>query len=83
MTGGEIVSDELTGTSFPRVRTQARRERRLALRVVTLRFAMPEATPADLADTDVAVASPTDDAIEVTTRMADFNLRALPVDDAL
>ncbi|WP_136611452.1 magnesium transporter MgtE N-terminal domain-containing protein [Sinomonas albida] len=34
---------------------------------------------ADVADTDVVVASPTDDVVDVTTRMADFNLLALPV----
>jgi Mg/Co/Ni transporter MgtE len=33
----------------------------------------------DEADIDVVVASPDDDVIDVTTRMADFNLLALPV----
>ncbi|WP_369045524.1 magnesium transporter MgtE N-terminal domain-containing protein [Sinomonas sp. P10A9] len=39
----------------------------------------PSQTLAELADTDVVVASPGDDVIDVTTRMADFNLLALPV----
>ncbi|MDQ4491685.1 CBS domain-containing protein [Sinomonas sp. ASV486] len=39
----------------------------------------PRQTLAELADTDVVVASPGDDVIDVTTRMADFNLLALPV----
>lgn len=39
----------------------------------------PGASLAEIADTDVVVASPTDDVVDVTTRMADFNLLALPV----
>jgi Mg/Co/Ni transporter MgtE len=39
----------------------------------------PSASLAEIADTDVVVASPTDDVVDVTTRMADFNLLALPV----
>jgi CBS domain-containing protein len=35
----------------------------------------------DIADADVVVASPADDVVDVTTRMADFNLLALPVVD--
>ena len=41
----------------------------------------PRASLAEIADTDVVVASPVDDVIDVTTRMADFNLLALPVVD--
>ncbi|MDQ4502414.1 magnesium transporter MgtE N-terminal domain-containing protein [Sinomonas sp. ASV322] len=35
----------------------------------------------ELADPDVVLASPADDVVDVTTRMADFNLLALPVVD--
>lgn len=39
----------------------------------------PAQTLSQVADRDVVVASPEDDVIDVTTRMADFNLLALPV----
>lgn len=39
----------------------------------------PAQTLSQVADRDVVVASPDDDVIDVTTRMADFNLLALPV----
>ncbi|MGN6406366.1 magnesium transporter MgtE N-terminal domain-containing protein [Sinomonas sp.] len=39
----------------------------------------PEQTLSEVADRSVVVASPGDDIIDVTTRMADFNLLAMPV----
>ena len=42
----------------------------------------PSMSLSDAADTDTVVASPDDDIVTVTTRMADFNLLTLPVVDA-
>ena len=50
-----------------------------ALSLVEAIQAQPEQTLADVADDDVVVASPTDSIIDVTSRMADFNLLAMPV----
>lgn len=50
-----------------------------ALGLVEAIQAQPEQTLADLAVDDVVVASPTDNIIDVITRMADFNLLAMPV----
>lgn len=41
--------------------------------------AEPSTTLALIADDDVVIASPSDDVVDITTRMADFNLLALPV----
>jgi len=50
-----------------------------ALSLVGAIQAQPEQMLADVADEDVVVARPTDDIVDVTTRMADFNLLAMPV----
>ncbi|MFS0718940.1 CBS domain-containing protein [Arthrobacter sp. 1P04PC] len=50
-----------------------------ALSLVQAVQASPDQRLADIADDDVVVASPTDDIVDVTTRMADFNLLAMPV----
>ncbi|WP_316311289.1 CBS domain-containing protein, partial [Clavibacter michiganensis] len=42
----------------------------------------PETLLRDAADPHLVIASPNDDIIAVTTRMADFNLLSLPVVDA-
>ncbi|WP_138444176.1 magnesium transporter MgtE N-terminal domain-containing protein [Sinomonas susongensis] len=50
-----------------------------ALTLVQAVQAEPGLTLAEVADIDVVVASPGDDVIDVTTRMADFNLLTMPV----
>ncbi|WP_415856731.1 magnesium transporter MgtE N-terminal domain-containing protein [Sinomonas sp. G460-2] len=50
-----------------------------ALSLVQAVQTQPDRLLADVADTDVVVASATDDVVDVTTRMADFNLLSLPV----
>jgi CBS domain-containing protein/sporulation protein YlmC with PRC-barrel domain len=50
-----------------------------ALSLVQAVQAASDQALAEIADHDVVVASPEDDVVDVTTRMADFNLLAMPV----
>lgn len=50
-----------------------------ALTLVHAVQADPDRPLSEVADRDVVVASPDDDVIDVTTRMADYNLLAMPV----
>lgn len=52
-----------------------------AVNLIHVLQADPEATLAEIADRDPVHASPEDDVVDVTTRMADFNLMVLPVID--
>ena len=53
-----------------------------AISLVRALQSAPDMLLRDAADTNLVIASPSDDIVSVTTRMADFNLLSLPVVDA-